>query len=170
VIAKTGIFWTILLTAILVLAGCSSKQTDIQIARRAPAFTLKDVTGGTISLSGLKGKTVLINVWATTCPPCVEEMPLFESIQQSWQSRQDVKLLMIDEGESTVQVNSFLKDRNFSFTVLMDERDEVGLKYNIRYTPTTLIIDKDGMLRASVVGSFSKQADIEKLVAPFIAE
>lgn len=77
---------------------------------------------------------------------------------------------MIDAGESSVQVNSFLKDRNFTFTVLLDERDEVGQKYNIRYTPTTLIIDKGGILRASVVGSFANQADIEKLVAPYIAE
>ena len=85
-------------------------------------------------------------------------------------SRQDVKLLMIDAGESSAQVNSFLKDHNFTFTVLLDERDDVGQKYHIRYTPTTLIIDKDGILRASVVGSFGNQADIEKLVAPYIAE
>jgi thiol-disulfide isomerase/thioredoxin len=126
--AKTAILWTILLTAILVLAGCSSRQTEVQIARLAPVFTLKDVTGGSVSLSSLKGKTVLINVWATTCPPCVEEMPLFESIQQSWESRQDIKLLMIDAGESSAQVNSFLKDHNFTFTVLLDEGDDVGQK------------------------------------------
>lgn len=76
-IIKTGILWTILLDATLVLAGCSSGQTEVQIARQAAAFTLKDMTGGTLSLSSLKGKTVLINVWATTCPPCVEEMTLF---------------------------------------------------------------------------------------------
>jgi thiol-disulfide isomerase/thioredoxin len=169
-LTKTRIYWAILLTLILVLTGCSKAPQTSQIARQAPEFELKNLNAESLSLSSLKGRLVLINIWATTCPSCVAEMPLFEALQQDWQNRTDVKILMVNLGESSATVSSFLKDRPFTFTVLLDERFDFGQKYNIRYTPTTLIIDQDGLLRASIVGPFKNKAAIQKVVAPYISE
>jgi peroxiredoxin len=167
---KKTILLAILAVAILVLAGCGGSQQSSQIASLAPEFELKNTAGDSITLSSLKGKLVLINFWATTCPPCLEEMPQFEALQKDWAQRGDVKLLMIDAGESAATVRNYLKDRGFTFTVLLDDKFEVGKKFNIRYTPTTLIIDKDGILRASIVGPFKNKAAIEKQVAPYLSK
>jgi thiol-disulfide isomerase/thioredoxin len=175
---KIRVLGLILLALLLTLSGCGVSQTTGGVAsnskaispagRPAPDFALKTPIGETVSLSSLKGRVVLINVWATTCPPCVQEMPIFESLQQDWQNRTDVKILMVDQGETADLVNRYVQSRGYTFTVLLDSDFNFALKYNIRYTPTTLLVDKEGLLRAGIIGPFVKKADILKWSAPYL--
>jgi thiol-disulfide isomerase/thioredoxin len=154
----------VLLVVIFVLNGCGQNQSNLQIAKLAPAFELKDLSGNTVSLSALKGKTILINVWTTTCPPCVAEMPIFEALQQDWSQNNEVKILMIDLGESKGTVSDYIKKQKYTFSVLLDSNLDFGRTYGIRYTPSTLIIDREGILRAFIVGPFKDKNSILKTV------
>jgi thiol-disulfide isomerase/thioredoxin len=165
---KFKIVVPVLVAALMLISGCDSSQQSSLLTRPAPDFETKTLSGESISLSSLKGKLVLINFWSTTCPPCLEEMPQFEELQKDWAKRDDVKLLMIDAGEAASTVSQYLKKFDYTFTVLLDPGFEVGKKYGIRYTPTTLIIDKDGILRISILGPFKNKAAIEKQLAQFL--
>ncbi len=167
---KPGLFTVLVMILILSMAACASPSPSPQIARKASPFTLKTMDGDSVSLDALKGRLILINFWSTTCPPCIEEMPYFEDLQQDWRNRDDFKLLMINTGESAAVISNFLKNHSYTFTVLLDEGFKVGQKYAIRYTPTTLVIDKNGMIKASIVGPFKNKAAIEKMVTPYLFE
>jgi thiol-disulfide isomerase/thioredoxin len=122
----------------------------------------------TVSLSDLRGKVVLINFWATTCPPCVEEMPTFQSLYQDWSARNDVVFLAIDTGESAGTVNDFMLANKYTFTVLLDSQYKATEDFAIQYTPTTVLIDKDGNLKYRVVGPFKDKAAILKAIGKYL--
>jgi hypothetical protein len=75
---------------------------------------------------------------------------------------------MVNLGQSASQVSHYLEGRNFTFTVLLDENYVTGQDYQVRYTPTTVIIDRDGVLRESIVGPFKDAAAIKKRVSPYL--
>ncbi|HSW57090.1 MAG TPA: TlpA disulfide reductase family protein [Dehalococcoidales bacterium] len=170
IVKKLSVSLALVLVLSLLFAGCTGTQQSGQSGNPAPDFSLKSATGETVSLSSLRGRVVLINFWSTTCQPCVQEMPHFEELHQEWQNRNDVKMLMINTGESAAVVKNFLDSRNLTFTVLLDEGVKIAQKYKVRYTPTTLIVDKNGIIRQSVAGAFRNKAAIEKFAAPYLAE
>jgi len=113
-----------------------------------------------VSLSELKGKPVLLNFWSTRCPPCVHEMPYLQEIYDEW-SGKGLMLLAINVGDSSSTVSEFMQDHNLSLPVLLDTNLEVALKYNIPAYPTTLLVDKDGIIQAAKVGAFSSKEEVE---------
>jgi thiol-disulfide isomerase/thioredoxin len=157
-----------LLITILALTGCGSAQTGQIAARLAPDFVLQDLAGQAISLDSLRGRLVVINVWATTCASCVAEMPYFQELEKDWQGRGDVQLLLVNQGESASQVKYFMDSRNYSFKVLLDTNYYFGQQYNIRFTPTTIIIDRDGILRNTIIGPFKNKKAILDMLGPYL--
>jgi peroxiredoxin len=161
----------VMLIGMVVPAACSTNtQSDDQgivIDSPAPDFSLKDLTGRTVSLSGLKGKVVLINIWTTTCPPCVQELPHFQSLHNDWANRSDVILLTVNLGESQSTVENFMRSNRYTFPVLLDSQFTVAEKYRIRFTPTSLIIDSTGLLKANIIGAFKDKTAIEKQMSEF---
>ena len=152
-----------LLVLVLVLTGlimpaCSTQGTEGD--NMAPDFLLDDMEGKPISLSDFRGKPVMLNFWATWCRPCVYEMPLLQQVYEEW-SAKGLVLLTINVGESPAQVENFLQWHNISFPVLFDTNREVASRYNIRYLPTTLFIDKDGIAHAMKYGPFLEEEEIE---------
>ena len=149
------------LTSGLVTAGCISTSTQgVEVGNLAPDFQLQDLNGQTVSISNLRGKPVLINFWATWCPPCRGEMPYLQEIYEEWASR-DLVILTINIGEGSPTVEAFMQSNNLSFTVLLDTKQDVAQKYNIQYIPTTFFIDKDGIIQDKVIGAFPNKAQIE---------
>ena len=132
----------------------------INIGNLAPDFTLQTLTGQTVSLSGLRGKPVLINFWATWCPPCKAEMPYLQQVHDSW-SAKGLVLLAVDIGENSATVEKFMTDLNLSMTVPMDTDKKVAKAYGITAIPSTFFIDKDGVIRQKVLGAFPSTAAIE---------
>ena len=153
----------ILIGVTLVLSACTSgtNSQGLVIGNPVPDFKLTDLSGQSVSLRSLRGKVVILNYWQVDCPPCKEEMPDLQATYNAWKDK-GVTLLAINAGEDAATVKNFVESGNYTFPVVIDTNLQVAQKYNILYTPTTFILDKDGKLRYKVVGAFSDQAQIEK--------
>lgn len=120
--------------------------------KQAPDFTLQDVNGATHKLSDYRGKVVMLNFWATWCPPCRKEIPEFAELQQEYGAAgiQFVGIAMDDEGATTVK--PWLTTHPVSYPILLPDgkvADAYGVNASI---PVTFVIDKDGMIQSNFVG------------------
>ncbi|MDR2484194.1 MAG: TlpA family protein disulfide reductase [Treponema sp.] len=114
-------------------------------------FSLPLLDGGALTLSSLKGKVVLLNFWATWCPPCRQEMPSMEALYRRFKDM-GLAFLAVDIQESNRQVGGFMKDFGLTFPVALDASGSISNKYGIRGIPTTFVIDRDGGIIISAVG------------------
>jgi peroxiredoxin len=159
------------LTSITILTGCSGDNSqNSQIYITAPDFKLQNLDGQTISLSSFRGKAVFINFWATTCPPCVKEMPYLQELYTDWSARNDVVILSIDMGESEGTILNFMQSHNLTLPVLLDSQLKVAEKYRIQYTPTSILVGKDGQVKYRVIGAFKDKAAIVKAVEGYLTK
>ena len=151
-----------------VVAGCSSSPAQgTHIGSPAPNFKLPNLEGETVSLSDLRGKPVMLNFWATWCPPCREEMPFIQQVYEQW-SDKGLVVLAINLGESSAKVKEFMQSYGLSFPVLLDTKEDVAQKYNIRGIPTTVFIDKNGIIQVRITGAFPNKAAIENKLGKII--
>lgn len=123
----------------------------VRPARIAPEFSLKDPSGKEISLSDYKGKIVLINFWATWCAPCLEEMPGFVKLHESYKDK-DLVLLAVSEDKKKETVLKTMKKFEIPFQVLLDPRGEVASKYGARGLPMTFYINRQGKIEGMITG------------------
>lgn len=119
----------------------------------APNFTVRDMDGRMVSLSDFKGKVILLNIWATWCPPCVAEAPSIDRLHKMFED-EDFALLAvsIDEGGKKV-VENFMKNKNLSFPVLLDPEGRVARLYRTTGVPESFIIRKDGVIDNEIHGA-----------------
>lgn len=125
----------------------------------APDFSLKTPTGETYRLSELKGQAVLVNVWATWCPPCRAEMPAIEKMYNEYKDQGFIVLAV----NSTVQDNPlaitpFTDEYNLTFPILLDELGEVSRAYQVRSLPSTYFINRHGIITEVVIGGPMSEA------------
>ena len=120
---------------------------------RAPAFTLTSTSGATASLSDFAGKPVVINFWATYCPPCKAEMPLLMSAVP----RAGVRLLLINEGESSAVASAFLTQIGVGQPSLLDANLTVGRQYGLSALPMTIFIRADGTIDRKQIGQLDQR-------------
>lgn len=153
-----------ILAAIAALPACSGDGQGLNLGVTAPDFSLPSLDNQSVALSSQRGKVVFINFWTTTCPPCVAEMPHFQELYQEWSARDDVVILTINIGEDAGTIRNFMQSNRYSFPVLLDSQLKVAEKYRIQYTPTSLVIDKNGLLQKRVIGAFKDKAGIVKTV------
>lgn len=114
--------------------------------QRAPEFTLNDIDGNPVSLSSFKGKVILLNFWATWCPPCKGELLSMNKLYQQLKNR-GVVVLAISTDRSVSDVRSYLKDSQINFTVLIDSNLYVSRSiYKVFMIPTTFLIDRKGII------------------------
>lgn len=140
------------LSSVLCLLSSASAQPPSPYAveklsgQKAPDFTLKDINGNQVSLSSFKGKVVLLNFWATWCPPCKAEMPSMNRLQQLLKNKGFV-ILAVSTDRAVVDVKDFLKKNPVNFTVLADYNLNVSRSlYKVFMMPTTFLIDKRGII------------------------
>lgn len=112
----------------------------------APAFSLPDRTGQTVSLEEFKGQVVLINFWASWCGPCRQEMPLLEELHQRYSSL-GFTLLGINVEEDSALADNFLQSMPVNFPILFDQTNSVSKAYDVIAMPTTVILDREGLVR-----------------------
>ena len=150
---------------VLALAGVSAvtstavEAADIQpaVGHRAPDFTLPDAEGKPVQLSRvLKEKAVLLNFWATWCPPRREEMPSMERVYRDYKAKGlEILAVSLDTGSDAVvaaKVKAFMAELTLTFPALLDPTMVVVSAYRLRGLPTTYLIDRKGVIRAVVVG------------------
>ena len=132
----------------------------------AAAFSLLDIDDNTHSLAAYKGKVVIVNFWATWCPPCRFELPAMEKAYQKLKTK-DVVMLGINVGEDADVIFSFTADYPVTFPLLMDTDSKVIQAYPVIGLPTTFVIDPDGKIIYRAVGTreWDEQALIQKVLA-----
>jgi thiol-disulfide isomerase/thioredoxin len=122
-------------------------------APRLPELSLAALDGREVSLASFRGKPVVLNLWATWCPPCIREMPV---LQQAQRQREDVHFVFVNQGEPSGRVSSFLATRGLVLrNVLLDAGGQVASDLGARALPTTLFFDAEGRLVAARVGELS---------------
>ncbi len=123
------------------------------VGASAPDFVLKSVDGNDVRLSDYKGKVVLLNFWATWCPPCRSEMPSIESLSKKMKGYDFVILAVSIDGFETSRLKNMVSPSHYTFTVLHDRDKKVADVYLISGIPTTYIIDKEGTIVDKSVGA-----------------
>ena len=130
-------------------AAEKSAQANL-VGKPAPDFKLDSLNGKSVSLSDFKGQVVLLDFWASWCPPCQESLP---HLGQVYGEKNDgVKVLAVNMGEQREAVQAFVKQQNIDVPVLLDPKNQVAQKYNVSSIPQSVIIGKDGQVKKVFVG------------------
>ncbi len=119
----------------------------------APDFTLEDTDGNKVSLTDLRGKVVLVNFWATWCPPCRAEMPSMDKLNEAMAGEDFVMLAINVEENGRSVVPEFLKKSTYKFSVLYDDQGIVQNLYGVYRFPESYVIRKDGVIDDKVIGA-----------------
>ena len=124
-----------------------------QVGFLAPDFELKTTDGETVRLSDLRGQAVLVNLWATWCPPCRAEMPAIQKIHNEYKDR-GLTVLAVNMTYQDTQsdIAPFIAEYGLTFPILLDETDSVGSAYQLRSLPSSFFIDREGIIREVVIG------------------
>ncbi|MEW6118624.1 MAG: TlpA disulfide reductase family protein [Pseudomonadota bacterium] len=135
-----------------------------QAPKPAPALKLKDLDGKTHDLAALRGKVVLVNFWATWCPPCRREMPSMQRLKDAL-SGEAFEVLAVDIGEDADTIQTFTSqlDATLTFPILLDTRSRAMQGWKVAGLPTTYLVDKQGRIVANAVGG--REFDHPELVA-----
>ena len=144
----------------------AAKLANKAQGQTAPDFTLFNPAGQPVSLSDYAGQVVLVNHWATWCPPCKAEMPDLNRFYETYRAR-GVVVLAVNSQENAATVNQFITANGFTFPVLLDSEGEVMARYNVRGLPTTFIIDRSGAIHFIRSGAVTYQ-ELEKIVQPLL--
>ncbi len=158
-------FFFFLFSLVLLGASCSKKEkaasgeageslkAGVEVGDLAPDFRIKKLGGGEVALTDYRGKVVLINFWATWCGPCKAEMPSMEALYTDY-PRDDFEILAVSiDIDPNAPVKTFIEDFGFTFPVLLDDAFEVNGRYQVRVVPTSIVIDRKGVVTHRLLGA-----------------
>lgn len=126
----------------------------------APDFTVDINDGSSFSLSEQEGKVILLNFWATWCGPCVREMPAFQKLYEEYGD--EIAILAVDVAEDRSITDAFIEEQGYTFPIAYDEMGKVGSLYPTEGIPYTLVIGKDGKVKASFLGAEGADKQYDK--------
>lgn len=130
------------------------------VGYHAPDFTLTSPIGKSYTLSeiiaqnGAAGQPVVLNFWASWCGPCRLEMPYFQNLSLKYNGR--IGFIGVNQGESAQIVTDFGNEYNITYPLLADPDNTVNLRYDVRSLPTTVLIDRSGLVREVIIGAISQ--------------
>jgi peroxiredoxin len=141
-----------LLYGVLTRPSAVPDDTTPRVGQPLADFVLPDLAGRLVQLSALRGKVVFINIWATWCPPCVEEMPTIQRLYERLHDR-GVEVLAISIDALGAQVVApFMQQYRLTFPALLDPKDRIPHLYHTKGVPESFIVDKRGLLVDKVIG------------------
>jgi peroxiredoxin len=147
-----GLFW-IFLSADKNAASSAGTVAAPQQGFLAPDFELPTTDGETIRLSDLRGQAVLVNLWATWCPPCRAEMPAIETVYNEYKDEGFIVLAVdMTYQDDLSAVPSFVNEHGLTFPILLDETGAVAQAYQLRSLPSSFFIDREGIIHEVVIG------------------
>lgn len=125
-----------------------------KIGQQAPDIILKDLQGEEVRLTDYRGRKVFVNFWASWCGPCRREMPELQQFHEEYEEQTAVVLAVnVTTSELNVeQVYDFVAELDLSFPIVLDETGDVSYDYRIAYTPTTYVVDEEGVIRDVRIG------------------
>ena len=158
----------------LVLALCGvvllprPAPTLAGIGEPAPGFVLSDLDGNRLSLGDLRGRPVIVNFWASNCPPCIDEFPLLTSAAAAHR-RDGLAVVGVVVRDSSVAAREFMARVGATWRSAMDPGDAVAMQYGIIGPPDSFFIDRDGVVVSRQIGPLSA-ADLERRLAGILGE
>ncbi len=158
--AKTLRLAAVTLVAIVLLLCCigCKAATGSQIEDKATDFTLSTIAGDNINLRNLEGKPVMISFWTTGCGACIYQMKFLQAAQEALKDK--VVFIEIDIAENSYTVKQCVDYYRFNLSVALDSDASVATAYNIRYTPTNIVIDSKGVIQKVKIGAFTNTSQI----------
>ena len=145
-----------LLVLLVMLAAGVGCADDPLVDDAAPDFSLQDLSGETVSLSDFAGQVVILNFWATWCPPCREEIPDFIELTRHYRDREVTILgVSLDEGPRST-VKDFAEQMGINYQIVMADREILAAYGPFRFVPTTFVIDRDGRVASKHIGARTK--------------
>jgi thiol-disulfide isomerase/thioredoxin len=152
-----GAAWIML--SVNTTSATAGKTSAPQAGFAAPDFTLKTPAGEEYTLSELKGSAVLVNLWATWCPPCRAEMPAIDKIYQEYKDQGFIVLAVnMTYQDEPANVAPFIQKYNLTFPVLLEETGNVGAAYQLRSLPSSYFINRAGIIQEVVIGGPMSEA------------
>ena len=140
----------------------------IEVNQPAPELTLFDLDGNEVSLTDFQGEVVLLNNWATWCPPCREEMPEFIAYYDKYKD-QGFQVVAVEAGEPEVEVRNFVEQVGLDFVILLDPENKSLITFQHSSLPNSFVIDRKGNLRLAWLGAING-ATLEKYITPLLKE
>ena len=140
---------------LLLAAGCGKGKGPsgpLTIGKAAPDFTLQDLSGRSRRLSDYRGKVVMVNFWATWCPPCRSELGSMQKLFAA-PPGPDFRMLTVLVNDSPANAATMARRKGYTFPILIDMEGTVGQAFGITGVPETFIIDRKGVLREKVIGA-----------------
>lgn len=165
-----GFFGTIAMT--LLLYSCQRPQTEISEGLRAPALEIQDtVTDQKVNVEQFEGKVLLVNFWATWCPPCREEVPSITALHSELSGDGRFALITILYKDTPKAAFDYMKTNGFSFPVYADHDGTTSKRYKVTGVPETYVVDKKGILRKKVIGALDwSAADARAFINTLLVE
>ncbi len=142
--------------------------TPIEVDQPAPELTLFDLDGKQVSLSDFKGQVVLLNNWATWCPPCRQEMPEFKAYYEKYKD-EGFQIIAVEAGEPEGEVRAFVEEQGLEFIILLDPENLSLVTFQHSTLPNSFVIDRRGHLRLAWLGAINLPS-LEKYVTPLLEE
>jgi len=164
------------IVSLIVISSTFSTSSPTMVAESVPAkvdfpapdLQLLDITGYPVSLSDYRGQVVLVNNWATWCPPCRQEMPILDAYFRDHQ-HQDFVIVAIDAGESADMVTDFINRYGMSFPVWVDPSSSALNSFRNNYLPSSYLIDKEGQVIMFWSGAVT-QVSLEQNITPLLKD
>lgn len=137
----------------------------------APEFTLTSLGGEPFTLSDLRGQVVVVNLWATWCPPCRAEMPALQSAYETYREEGMVLLAVNSTDQDSISaVESFVDEYGLTFPILLDVEGLVSRLYQLQALPSTFFIDRQGVIQEVVIGGPMSEVTLETTVQQLLTE
>jgi len=162
---RSGFVKVFALALVLLVVGACSKSGAVEIGSKAPDFTLTDTEGNNVSLSEFSGKVVIVDFFASWCPPCRMEIPDFIELRNEYDPGDFAMIGVAVEGLGAAK--SFAEKMKINYPVLVDDGKVSGAYGPIRSIPTTFVIGKDGNVARMYIGYREKavfEKDIKELL------
>jgi peroxiredoxin len=134
----------------------------------APDLQLSDLESQPVALADYTGQVLVVNNWATWCPPCKEEMPALQAYYEAHR-RQGLLVIAIEAGDPAAEVVKFVQDYGLKFPVWLDPRQQAVMAFRNNHLPNTYVIDRSGMIRLAWTGAVNLDV-LEKYVTPLLEE
>ena len=166
-----GILWTVVSRVPSAVGAPLSSSPSPREGFLAPDFTLDTLDGTKVTLSELRGKIVLINLWATWCPPCRAEMPALENAYKQYKDSGVVVLgLNVTNQDSEKDIPPFVDEFGLTFPILLDRDGSVSALYQLKGLPTTYFVNREGIIRTVVVGGPMNETFIRSKIEALLQE
>jgi len=176
---RFSLLLSLLIIGMVVLCGCQEQPATAPaetpttaakaglVGQPAPDFTLPLVGGGSVKLSELRGKVVMINFWATWCPPCRAEMPSMERLYAQTKDLGFQILAVNVEADGLQMLPDYLKDHPHSFPIPVDDQGEVQTAYGVFRFPESFLVDRQGVIVEHIIGGrdWAERPMVEKIRA-----